>query len=494
MYRRQEDQRGERIEDPDGQHCEDQGEGGDGCRTARIRGLRPPSQERANEQPGENRRGHASAQRSERGAVERVDAGVRRRSAGVRRLVEQHEQLRHRERGQERQRPERDRPPPSGRVLVPPACARVCVDRGHERGQEQRRGQHHEHPSGQDLPADRHVRVRAVLGLLGRGVERAGQPQRRAAELAEPVDVHVLEPARVLGRRQLAAARDPDRLDPVGEQGALGAEPERVRQPDELAERPLLGRLGAELLAHGSRRGALKADAAAAVVGGPRDDKRAARRARTQVRQHDDRLDPVAVLRGAREAPRSGIAERAPVNRRQHERLPRRPALDHARELEQRGRVGGAAGGIRDRLRVARGHDHDLVARRPGTARDHVGEPLAVLGPGVNGRLEALFLERAEALGEVARSRRARQLARAPVRMPRDDPAQLAMRDVAVEQHIGREPLRHRPGPVLEREHHEHHGQDGRDERRAVDPGLDHQANLQFPKGSKRPFQRIGAG
>ena len=83
-----------------------------------------------------------------------------------------------------------------------------------------------------------------------------------------------------------------------------------------------------------------------------------------------------------------------------------------------------------------------------------------------------------------ARSRAAAALssaARAAVRVPLDDPAQLAERHVPVEQHVGGESLRHRPRPVLEREHHEHHRQDGRDERRAVDPWLDHGANLQFP-------------
>jgi hypothetical protein len=300
----------------------------------------------------------------------------------------------------------------------------------------------------------------------------------RSALRPEPVDAHVLQLALLFRRRQLAAARDPDRLDPVRQQRPLGAEPERIREPDELPDGALLRRRHAELLADRRDGGALQPDPAAPLVVRPRDQHRPARAARAEVREHDHGLDPVAVLGRAREPARARVAEGLPVHRGQHERLARRASLDDARELEQGGGIRRAARGIGHRLGVARRHDHDLLAGRAWSPRDHVHERVAVLLPRVHARLEALRLERAEAGGQVARDGGARDAPRPPVRAVLDDVPQLAQRDPPVEQHVGGEPLRRRARPVLEREHQEHHREHGRNEGRTVDPGLDHPVGL----------------
>src|SRR6185503_16967713 len=95
-------------------------------------------------------------------------------------------------------------------------------------------------------------------------------------------------------------------------------------------------------------------------------------------------------------------------------------------------------------------------------------------------RFEPYRLERPEPRRQIARQRGARNVARTPVRPAVDDLAHLAECHPPVEQDIGRQTLRNRLRPVLEREHHEHECQRGWNEGRAVDPGLDHGSNVQF--------------
>ena len=137
--------------------------------------------------------------------------------------------------------------------------------------------------------------------------------------------------------------------------------------------------------------------------------------------------------------------------------------------------------------RVARRDDHDLPARAARAPADHVHEPLAV------GREPLHDRARSAAAREAARGERVghelggRAVARASPRAGRAPAAAIRVgqvgRLIAVEQHVGGQPLPQRPGPALEREHRQHDGQERRHERRAVDPRLDHEAhalNLQF--------------
>ena len=282
---------------------------------------------------------------------------------------------------------------PGARLAAPPG-AREGIDRGDQRRQEQRPGEHREHPAGQHLAADREVRLRPVLRRLRCAVERADESQRRPAELAEPVPARR---PRARARPQAAAARRcPISGSPRARRRA--AAPARRARVDSRAARAGRARpprrapprtpRGSKPPPCGSspmlpRRSSFDQ----AIRTGPRAEPapRFDSAITASIRSRS------SAVRANRRAPASPSV--LPSTDAKHERLPRRPALDHARELEQRGGVGGAPGRVGDGLRVARSHDHDLVAALAGPARDHVHERLAVLVPRVDRRLEPLRLE-----------------------------------------------------------------------------------------------------
>ena len=104
---------------------------------------------------------------------------------------------------------------------------------------------------------------------------------------------------------------------------------------------------------------------AAGRVARPGDHRGPLRRAGSPRPGHHDH----AVHQPGRSEPvrRAGSVPTSPrrraVDRGEHERLVGRPPLEHARELDQRGGVGGAARGVGHAGRVARGDHHDLAPR-----------------------------------------------------------------------------------------------------------------------------------
>ena len=205
---------------------------------------------------------------------------------------------------------------------------------------------------------------------------------------------------------------------------------------------------------------------------------------RTEVRHHEHGVHQLRLRQHLHELPRPHLAEVRAVDRGEHERLPRRAALVDARELHQRGGVGGAARRLGDGRGVARRDDHDLPARGARAAPDHVHEVASRVREALHDRA------RAAAAPEAARLERVgHELGRWPGRRAcpaRRSGACAAMRVAssvawsAVEQHVGGQSLRQRPRPALEREHRQHERQKRRHEGRAVDPRLDHGAlNLQ---------------
>ena len=83
---------------------------------------------------------------------------------------------------------------------------------------------------------------------------------------------------------------------------------------------------------------------------------------RAQARHHEHGVHEPGRAELGDESLGADLTERRTVHRGQHERLARRPALEDARELEQRGGVGGAAGAVRHGAGVASRDDHDLAA------------------------------------------------------------------------------------------------------------------------------------
>ncbi len=107
---------------------------------------------------------------------------------------------------------------------------------------------------------------------------------------------------------------------------------------------------------------------------------------------------------------------------------------------------------------------------RAGAPADHVDQLVAVV-------VEALALDREAAVGErgadLPRDRHVAGRPGAAVGVLGGDPLGLGRRLIALEQHVGGEPLRQRAGAALEREHHQHDREQCRHEGRPVDPGLD---------------------
>ena len=110
------------------------------------------------------------------------------------------------------------------------------------------------------------------------------------------------------------------------------------------------------------------------------------------------------------------LAQRGAVDRREHQRLVRRAALEHARELEQRRGVRRAARGVGNARRVAGGDHHDLAPRLAGAPADHVHQLLAIGLEAVDPDGEPALRERRAHVGPGGAVAR---LARAPIAPPR---------------------------------------------------------------------------
>ena len=165
---------------------------------------------------------------------------------------------------------------------------------------------------------------------------------------------------------------------------------------------------GVELAADRLGDGALQADAGAPVVRRPRLEERARGGSARPGRRRPARRRPGpgrAARRAARVAPTSPSVQ--PSSEASTSVLRVGAALEHARQLDQGGGVGGAAGGVGHHRGVPVGDDHDLAARAPGAAADHVHEPLA-------GVAEALRLD-AESRCRRTRGRPARPCCASPI-------------------------------------------------------------------------------
>ena len=211
-------------------------------------------------------------------------------------------------------------------------------------------GKHLAH--GLDIALGAVLRARAL-------VHRGERPQRRPPEHSEAVLVDRLDGA-VAVRRQLPAAGDPDGVVALLEQHALRPDADRERQPGELADacrcprpsrRPPRGSSWPPCAAARCRRGASRSTTPGAGT---------AARMRAEVGDHEHGVHELRRRKVRDQLPGAHLAEVRSVHRRKHQRLLRRPSLVDARQLHQRGGVGGAARRVRDAARVARGHDHDL--------------------------------------------------------------------------------------------------------------------------------------
>ena len=171
---------------------------------------------------------------------------------------------------------------PRQHLDVAPARPRESVNGGHEGGQQQRPGQQRQHPTRHHLAHRGHVALGSVRGTSAL-IERRDGAKRRASERAERVLVDRLHGA-VPGRGQLTAAGDAHRVVAVLDQHPLRPDPNRERQPRELAERARPSGGDLELSPNRLPDGALQPDAGAARVVGPGLHDRAAARARREVR------------------------------------------------------------------------------------------------------------------------------------------------------------------------------------------------------------------
>jgi hypothetical protein len=197
------------------------------------------------------------------------------------------------------------------------------------------------------------------------GVQGGHRPQRRPPQSPEPVLVDGLDAGRPLGG-QLARTGDAHRVVAVVDQDRLRSDPDREGQARELAERPRRAGRQVGLAPDRLRHRPLQPDAAAAGVRRPRLHQRAAPARRAEVRHRQHAVHQPGLRQLGQQPCGAHLTEPPAVERREHERLGRRAPLQHARQLDQRGRVGGAP--------VAIGDHHDLAARAPGAAADHVHE------------------------------------------------------------------------------------------------------------------------
>ena len=217
-------------------------------------------------------------------AVEPRRHGNRRR---IRRFADELEQIGGGERCDERCRPGENPAQPRHHRLAATSHTRERIDRSREQRQQEAEREDGYRPLRQVLLGDSDER-RRLFGHRTRRVVGEHGPQRRAAETAEPVRAR-----RDLSlRRQLAAARQPHRVEPRVDERRLVADPHGEREPRELAggAGTVAGATALDLLVDGLGDGPLEARAAARRRLAPWDGQRSAGRVRdAEVRQNDHR-------------------------------------------------------------------------------------------------------------------------------------------------------------------------------------------------------------
>ena len=315
-------------------------------------------------------------------------------------------------------------------------------------------------PAGHHLAHGRHVGVGAVLRAAAL-VQRGERAQRRPAEGAQAIRVHRRDRAAALGR-ELAAAGDPHRVVAAARasrpgrrsrSGRPGARAGRTAPLDPGGPRPISARSESATVrwspmpARVGCRSTTPTNSGRARVGEPRPE------TTITASTSSGAAEVVRQLRGAH------LAQRRAVDRGQHERLARRAPLEHARQLEQRRGVGGAAGGVRTPAASAAATTttcrRDRPARRPTTFT----RSLAVVG-------EAVALH-GEAAGRERACHRVRRWPGRPAVPGRRSGLACAM-SAAVPRPAGRRRARRPPAPAaaggadaLEREHRQHDRQRG---------------------------------
>ncbi len=268
---------------------------------------------------------------------------------------------------------------------------------------------------GQHLAGDRDVARRSVLGRRARLVERASAcaASRGRARRAAPRRRHRGRPPPY--GRQRAAARDPHRLEAALEQHPLGADPDRERQPGELAEarrcrRPAASSSRADRLGRGALQPDARAAASRSTTSAAASRRGAWRRGRTSPARRP-RAPGVPSESSRRVVP--DVAERRAVDGREHERLaatagPRtRAPAPAARRCP-----------TRCRRRRARGTRRARRSPRAGAARSPPGAPTTFTSerPACSKRSTSTAKPRlSEALGDVGRHGAVARAARPPV-------------------------------------------------------------------------------
>ena len=231
-------------------------------------------------------------------------------------------------------------------------------------GDDQRQRQQGERPARDQVAAELDVRAGPVDGRGG-GVDGADGGLDRAAEGADRPRAEVVELIVVGGKRALARRRDRDRVDAVRDQRRLLAEPGGDREPGELRERGL-PRIAAQRLGLDRELGrAFELHRGACLAGRAADHERRRGRGGAGLRDHDHRVDRVALGQVLDQRADAGRARGGAAGRGEHVGLRVLALAEGVRELEQDAGRGGARGGPRRPGRVAGGGDHDPALAPP---------------------------------------------------------------------------------------------------------------------------------
>jgi len=177
-----------------------------------------------------------------------------------------------------------------------------------------------------------------------------------------------------LGQRPLAGRADRDRVQPVGDQRGLIAEPARDRQPRELRERrrALASRL--RLGRHRELGGAREPHRAARAPARAGDHVRGAGFGGARLGDHDHRLDRVALRQSLEQLAGAGGARRGAAGRGEDEGLLVSGQPERVREFEQDPGRRSARGCARSVGRVAPGEDDDRAGGITGQGEQHVAQ------------------------------------------------------------------------------------------------------------------------
>ena len=263
-----------------------------------------------------------------------------------------------------------------GEIGHPPAArAGEGVHGGHEHGQEQRAGEQGQGPARHHLAHGQHVALGAVLGAAAL-VHRRERAQGRPAQGAQAI--LVIRP----GRPSRAGARRSRRSSP--RRSPARASPPGRPMPDREGQAGQAARTRRWIRASGrAPRGSSRPPCAGGRS--PRGGCRSTRPGGTSRGGWASRGPDTATTASTRDGGpeiigqprRAHLAEGGAVERGQHQRLARRAALEHTRQLEESRGVGGAAREIGRPGCVAVGQNHHQPPRAARTPGHHVLEARA---------------------------------------------------------------------------------------------------------------------